>query len=483
MRNPVIVAHKRIIRRQWAEALATQAAGYAATVVAIASIFATGTYALNTSIDSEKRTRPPVVAMGLLLAVGSALGAKALGAEAESDWAYYRSLRDETALIVANAARLEAENTWATTAMGSAVSGALGAVSQGVAAPAGDEPLQWFNWADLADADQHPVLALIGGMGAGKTRLAKYIARHVISSPGEAIDAIAFDLYADVKAWAGFDCLWDHREMVYQMRCDLELLNDRAAAYRQGKRDFTPMFRAFDESKFSIPQIRKLGKAEAATLESWQDQYGSVTRKVRARVCYLNTSLTADALGMTADDRGDVTIIFPGEKGISKAMQDSRMLKLGTRANGPLRQQLTAALQHIPEGARPALVFHDGRWFPAAVPELDEHGNPPGVAVAVSSAVVATDDRRERLERLWQKNVARPEPKPESKLSKLMGYLERHASAAPLPRRTLAKNWGRNHGVSSQQLDEMLITLIECRCLHEETKGLVWDDHHGTTAP
>ena len=42
MRNPVIVAHKRIIRRQWIEALATQAAGHAALVVAVASIFATG---------------------------------------------------------------------------------------------------------------------------------------------------------------------------------------------------------------------------------------------------------------------------------------------------------------------------------------------------------------------------------------------------------------------------------------------------------
>jgi hypothetical protein len=461
MRNPVIVAHKRIIRRQWVEALATQAAGHAAMVVAVASIFATGAYALSSTLDAEKRTRPPVVVMGLLLAVAGALGSKALAAEADSDWAYFHSLRSETALIVANAARWESEQNWGrNTALGT-VAGGVSTVPTAVSAAPG-EALQWFNWQDLADADQHPVLAMVGGMGAGKTRLAKYIARHVVARPGERMDAIAFDLYANVHAWEGFECVWDHAEMVAQMEADLDLLSDRAADYRKGKRDFTPVFRAFDESKFSIPQIRKLGKAEAQTLESWQDQYGSVTRKIRARVCYLNTSLTSEALGMSADDRGDVTIIFPGEKGIAKAMQDSRMLKLGTRANLPLRQQLTAALEQIPEGSRPALVFHDGNWYPAAIPQLDEHGNPPGVSGAVP--VVSSrrppqqaDDPREQLERLFKVEAPRPAlPREESKLSRLIDYIRRNG---PVKRRAILQKWARNHDVSAQLLDQMLETL------------------------
>lgn len=432
--------------------------------VAIAAVLATAVYAASTALNPTQRTRPPVVALGLLTAIAGAGAAKLAQAEADSDWAYYRSLRDETALIVANAARLESEQTWGLNAQG------LAGVSGGVSVP-GDEPLQWFNWQDLADADQHPVLALVGGMGAGKTRLAKYIARHVLGRPGEAIDAIAFDLYADNAAWEGFRCIYDHGQMVRQMAMDLELLSNRAAAYRQGQRDFTPVFRAFDESKFSIPQIRKLGKAEAQTLESWQDQYGSVTRKIRARVCYLNTSLTADALGMSADDRGDVTIIFPGEKGIAKAMQDSRMLKLGTRANGPLRQQLTAALSQIPEGARPALVFHDGRWFPAAVPQLDEHGNPPGVAVGVSPRAITTHDDEpwERLERLLTVDAVRPAtPRPESKLNKLVDYI---AQNGPIPRRKLLQNWAGNNGIKAATLDAMLETLTTAQTVVVTSEG------------
>ena len=376
-----------------------------------------------------------------------------------------------TALLVANAARLEAENIWGQNAQGLST---VANVPQAVPAVAG-ERVQWFAWSDLADADQHPVIALVGGMGAGKTRLAKYIARHVVARPGEQIDAVAFDLYADTKAWEGFNCIWNHQEMVAQMASDLAVLRERAADYRQGKRDFTPIFRAFDESKFSIPQIRKLGAAKAQTLESWQDQYGSVTRKIRARVCYLNTSLTAEALGMSANERGDVTIIFPGEKGIAKAMQDSRLLKLGTRANAALRQQLTAALQQLPPEARPALVFHDGQWFPAAVPQLDEQGNPPGVAVAVTPRVSTTDNRRERLEQLLQQSAVRPTSKPENKLTRLLDYIRRNG---PVKRRTILRNWAQNHGVNALLMDQMLETLTTAQTVVISSQGyeMVLDD-------
>ena len=138
------------------------------------------------------------------------------------------------------------------------------------------------------------------------------------------------------------------------------------------------------------------------------------------------------------------------------------MLKLGTHANRPLRQQLTAALEQIPEGTRPALVFHDGNWYPAAIPQLDEHGNPPGVSgvsVAVTSRASTPDhdDPRERLEKLLKVEAVRPAlPKPESKLSRLIDYIRRNG---PVKRRAILRNWAQNHDVSAQLLDQMLETL------------------------
>ncbi|NJM58206.1 MAG: hypothetical protein HC857_13255, partial [Synechococcales cyanobacterium RU_4_20] len=56
MRNPVILAHKTIIRRQWVEALLTQAAGYGMATVAIAAVLATAVYAASTALNPTQRT-------------------------------------------------------------------------------------------------------------------------------------------------------------------------------------------------------------------------------------------------------------------------------------------------------------------------------------------------------------------------------------------------------------------------------------------
>ena len=126
-------------------------------------------------------------------------------------------------------------------------------------------------------------------------------------------------------------------------------------------------------------------------------------------------------------------------------------------------------------------AFFDGQtvqWVP--MPRLqnwsgydrDSRQALPGANMPVTAP---TTPEAFALERVWEKSPDMPSAKcPESKLTKLMSYLERNASEKPLSRRRLFRNWANNHGVNAQNLDEMLITLIECRHLVETSDGLVW---------
>lgn len=248
-----------------------------------------------------------------------------------------------------------------------------------------------FRWEQLKDADQHPVLGLVGGQGAGKSSLVKYLVKHVIFEGIPELDAVALDMFGSEEEW-GFAVVCEPADICDQMYDDIEEIKKRTKAYRQGVRKFTPLVRVFEESKDTIPEIKALGKAQARLLGSWQRKFGSATRKLKGRAIYVNTLFDAASLGMTAGERNAITIIFPGEKGIAAAMTDTHILKLGIASRSGLREQLQRSLKKL---KRPALVYCNGKWYTAEVPELNEQGSlAQSVAVPTNNPSVSKSETK-----------------------------------------------------------------------------------------
>jgi hypothetical protein len=242
-----------------------------------------------------------------------------------------------------------------------------------------------FDWNSLKDADRHPMLGLIAKMGGGKSLLAKYLGRHVLGG-----DVIVFDIYGNKKDWQGCDVLFDYEDIVLRMSDDNAAIEDDMDDYRSGKRDFKPQLVVLEEGKVTLPRLQKLKLSREGFLrlqaegrvttpgqivQDWKLNYESLTRKIKRRLCLVSTNMNSSVLGINGETRDEITMIFPGLQGIGKAMKDTSMLKLGARQNQVLRDRLITQLKGI---KYPALVYHDGDWFAAEVPELDENGNPAG---------------------------------------------------------------------------------------------------------
>jgi hypothetical protein len=105
-----------------------------------------------------------------------------------------------------------------------------------------------FDWSRIADPDECPKLAVIGKMNAGKSRLIKYLMRHVLF-PGQTVDAVSFDVFGRAWEWDGFKVIQDYQAMISQMADDLKTIKQRKRLYQEGVDDFTPMFRLLEESK------------------------------------------------------------------------------------------------------------------------------------------------------------------------------------------------------------------------------------------
>jgi hypothetical protein len=231
-----------------------------------------------------------------------------------------------------------------------------------------------FDWSVLADPDAHPTLAIISPMGGGKSRLAKFLARHVLF-PGQSPELRSLDIYGRPADWNDATLITDHDAMLISMAADLRDIADRIAQYRTGKDDFPPLFWIFEEAPDTIGTLRKMGKTQNDLVTAWFTKSTTVARKVKARLCLVSVRLSGAEIGVSAEARNDATVIFPGEKGVSKAMTDDRIFKLGAKQNRDLREQLAAALRGV---KRPALIYSDGLWYPGEIPDLDAGGNPIG---------------------------------------------------------------------------------------------------------
>ncbi len=259
-----------------------------------------------------------------------------------------------------------------------------------------------FDWNSLKDADRHPMLGMIAKMGGGKSLLVKWLAKYIMGGTVSVID-----IYGSKKEWESCHVMWDYEEMVLWMAEDNKKIERDIELYRGEKRDFSPQLVVLEEGKATINRLKKLAlSSEAeeylagiksatkpgAIVSEWQLNYESVTRKIRRRMCLVSTNMNASVINMNAESRDEMTIIFPGREGISKALKDTSMLKLGARGNREIREKLIQQLQGI---EYPALVYHDNEWFAAAIPRLDELGNPVN-----SAPIVGTPPKLDQIEEL-----------------------------------------------------------------------------------
>lgn len=240
-------------------------------------------------------------------------------------------------------------------------------------------PLPMFKWTELADEDEHPVIAVVAPMGGGKSRLVKYLAKYAMFDTQPQI--VALDIYARSQDWPA--AATDHESMLELMTADLEDLQIRIPQYRNGVTDFAPRVRVLEEAVDSLPSISRMSKAASAIVTDWLTKHVSVARKVKYRLMLVSVKLGGTDIGIGAESRDDATIIFPGQKGIAKALADIRYLKLGTQQQAKLRDQLRNSLNGLD---RPALVYHSGAWFPANIPELNAAGDPIGMAPMLAPA-------------------------------------------------------------------------------------------------
>jgi hypothetical protein len=246
------------------------------------------------------------------------------------------------------------------------------------------ELMPLFNWQELSDEDEHPVIALVSPMGGGKSRLVKFLAKYAMFETHPNI--LAFDIYARDNDWQ--NAATDHQSMLDAMKNDLLDIEQRLPQYRNGQSEFVPQVRVLEEAVDSLPAICAQNKTSAAVVEEWLRKHVSVARKLKYRLMLVSVKMSGNDIGIGAESRDDATIIFPGAKGVAKAFSDVRYLKLGTKQNTEVREQLRHTLATL---QRPALVYHGGEWFPASIPDLTGSGDPVGTVPMLAPSATALD--------------------------------------------------------------------------------------------
>lgn len=489
MRNPIIVAHKRIIRRQWIEAIATQTAGYALKAIALGAVLATVAYAADASLNPSKRLRPPVVVLGLLTAAGAAGVAKLTHDEAVSDWAYYRSLRDETALIVANAARLEAEQTWGRNAALSAVAGGHAAqLAQGAAGEASPLPPSRDVAGEIAAADAHS--CIVAKTRSGKTTL---MIEGIRRDLAQGRQVLLIDGKGDrrLQQLQGVTYLQVNRpERVPKLMALLDGVLQQLAARQDGAQgqqlaiwiDEHNLVRA---SAATYAKLAKRAKDEAGG-EVEADYLMGVERVllqgasagIYARLSS-HTSRCSD-LGFNSGVLDSVSFIALGRKGANESIDDLLLYQFKGRTKKALEQQaeqLTAAAGMLGDVPLILTTMHPrGFCLPMAPAPAAQ---PVPVATVQHTSAAQPVDIRQQLDGLFARSPdslppdGLPVKREESKLTRLMDYLKRNAQQ-PLKRRTILRNWAQNHDVSAALLDQMLETLQRSQTVVICSEGYQW---------
>lgn len=306
-----------------------------------------------------------------------------------------------------------------------------------------------FDWSVLQDADEHPILAIIGPMGSGKSRVAKYLAKHVLY-PDEVPELTIYDIYARIKDWQGATVVSDPTVMIAAMKSQIKTIEENVRAYRSGQTDFQPRFTIFEEAPGTLPTLKAI---KNNPVDNWILQYTTVTRKVRDRLCLISVRAGGAAIGTGAEARDDCTIIFAGTRGVDKAFKDTSILKLGTKQNQGLRDRLRGQIKGL---KHPALIYRDGTWTAGSIPELDEHGNPID---STPKAIAPAPEQESEVSALPHE------------LKPIAAYIEERGTVSL---RALKKNFGRNHGFNAEAIEHQIDMLLEWMLVDVDGDRIVW---------
>lgn len=137
-----------------------------------------------------------------------------------------------------------------------------GLTLEGQILPTEPDRLPLFDWSELSDSDQYPVLAIIAPMGGGKSRLVKYLGKYVLFDKQPNI--VAFDIYARKQDWENAATEYD--QMLKVMESDLKEIDDRKLKYRSGENSFSPQLRVLEEAVDTLPNIKRSVKPQKKSL-------------------------------------------------------------------------------------------------------------------------------------------------------------------------------------------------------------------------
>jgi hypothetical protein len=232
-----------------------------------------------------------------------------------------------------------------------------------------------FDWAELVDGDRFPVLAVIAPMGGGKSRLVKYLGRHILEIP----HITAVDSAARYEGdWDGCEIVRETDSLIAWMQDDLAKVEEEMERYRRNEPLRDSRFVVMEEAVDTLLSAKQKDNELTAR---WVEKYTTYTRKLRRRLCAVSVKMNGALMGLGAESRDQSVAIFPGQAGVKMAMADARYFKLGCKGNEDLRASLNKAIASI---KHPALVYHLGEWHPASIPPLDAEGNPVGGTKTVS---------------------------------------------------------------------------------------------------
>lgn len=249
-----------------------------------------------------------------------------------------------------------------------------GQADPAIAYPAQPQNPLYFQWEDLKDIDRFPVVVVIGGMGAGKSKFVKWLSKHVLKA-----QIGAWDAYGRTSEWQGATLLCNAEQILDSMEQDLLDIESEASEFRGGRNEFPERVTIMEEAPDTLSELRSLNKKRIRESRGrvrdivgpWMLKYSTFTRKIRRRLIGVSVSMAA-AEFIPQEHRSKAVAIFPGTA-IGEIMADTTFYRLGTRQNEQLRAELSALLSAV---KNPALVYAKGRWFAGSLPDLDLEGNP-----------------------------------------------------------------------------------------------------------
>ena len=254
-----------------------------------------------------------------------------------------------------------------------------------------DISVSFFDWVDLRDCDKYSMVTVFGSPGTGKSKLVKWLAKHVLGA-----DLRAFDVFGRKGEWKGAKRFSKYSDILDEMTQDVEdIERDRYCYAEEDKENFPARVVVLEEGVVTVPKLKSIARRrskkkntkkpenydyeadnededEDDVVTTWVELYSTFTRKLNRRLFLVSVDMKAQDY-LSAEHRNRSFVIFPGEKGIREAMREVSFFKLGTQANAKLRHALNEKMVGL---QNPCLIFTSGIWMLAECPHLSKAGDP-----------------------------------------------------------------------------------------------------------